>query len=201
MSDYATINDLTQLKRSLTSDEQNRARHLIPVISSLIRYEAKKSGRDFDEMIYQSELVSIVDAFTGDGEDATFTLSNSSQGEVIVTVNGDEWNPNGYTVVGRTLTFSELIPIGEILVMYQYRALADVVRGVVCDIVMRELNTPGNQLPATSYSETAGSVSQSYSLPNSSGSIKLWPSDLKTLGLKRQKIDAIDLMTPRKWRC
>ena len=201
MSDYATINDLTQLKRSLTSDEQNRARHLIPVISSLIRYEAKKSGRDFDEMIYQSELVSIVDAFTGDGEDATFTLSNSSQGEVIVTVNGDEWNPNGYTVVGRTLTFSELIPIGEILVMYQYRALADVVRGVVCDIVMRELNTPGNQLPATSYSETAGSVSQSYSLPNSSGSIKLWPSDLKTLGLKRQKIDAIDLMTPRKWGC
>lgn len=201
MSDYATINDLTQLKRSLTSDEQNRARHLIPVISSLIRYEAKKSGRDFDEMIYQSELVSIVDAFTGDGEDATFTLSNSSQGEVIVTVNGDEWNPNSYTVVGRTLTFSEIIPLGEILVMYQYRALADVVRGVVCDIVMRELNTPGNQLPATSYSETAGSVSQSYSLPNSSGSIKLWPSDLKTLGLKRQKIDAIDLMTPRKWRC
>ena len=201
MSDYATINDLTQLKRSLTSDEQNRARHLIPVISSLIRYEAKKSGRDFDEMIYQSELVSIVDAFTGDGEDATFTLSNSSQGEVIVTVNGDEWNPNGYTVVGRTLTFSEIIPSGEILVMYQYRALADVVRGVVCDIVMRELNTPGNQLPATSYSETAGSVSQSYSLPNSSGSIKLWPSDLKTLGLKRQKIDAIDLMTPRKWGC
>ena len=201
MSDYATINDLTQLKRSLTSDEQNRARHLIPVISSLIRYEAKKSGRDFDEMIYQSELVPIVDAFTGDGEDATFTLSNSSQGEVIVTVNGDEWNPNGYTVVGRTLTFSEIIPLGEILVMYQYRALADVVRGVVCDIVMRELNTPGNQLPATSYSETAGSVSQSYSLPNSSGSIKLWPSDLKTLGLKRQKIDAIDLMTPRKWRC
>lgn len=200
MSDYATINDLTQLKRSLTSDEQNRARHLIPVISSLIRYEAKKSGRDFDEMIYQSELVSIVDAFTGDGEDATFTLSNSSQGEVIVTVNGDEWNPNGYTVVGRTLTFLEIIPLGEILVMYQYRALADVVRGVVCDIVMRELNTPGNQLPATSYSESAGNVSQTYSLPNSSGSIKLWPSDLKTLGLKNQKIDAINLMTPRKCR-
>jgi len=201
MSDYATINDITQLKRSLTSDEQNRARHLIPIISSLIRYEAKKSGRDFDEMIYQSELVSIVDAFIGDGEDATFTLSNFSQGEVVVTVNGEEWNPNGYTIVGRTLTFSGLIPSGEILVMYQYRALADVVRGVVCDIVMRELNTPGNQLPATSYSETAGSVSQSYSLPNSSGSIKLWPSDLKTLGLKRQKIDAIDLMTPRKWGC
>ena len=200
MSDYATINDITQLKRSLTSDEQIRATHLIPIICSLIRWEAKKSGRDFDEMIYQSELVSIVDAFTGDGTKTTFTLSNASQGLVTVTVNGEEWNPNGYTVTGRTLTFSEIIPMGEILVMYQYRALADVVRGVVCDIVIRELNTPGNQLPATSYSESAGNVSQTYSLPNSSGSIKLWPSDLKTLGLKNQKIDAINLMTPRKCR-
>lgn len=201
MSDYATINDITHLKRCLTGEEQSRARHLIPIICSLIRWEAKKSGRDFDEMIYQSELVSCIDAFEGDGEDTTFTLSNAPQGDVLVTVNGDEWNPNGYSIEGRTLTFSGLLPNGEILVAYQYRALADVVRGVVCDIVIRELNTPGNQLPATSYSESAGNVSQTYSLPNSSGSIKLWPSDLKTLGLKNQKIDAIDLMTPRKWRC
>lgn len=72
---------------------------------------------------------------------------------------------------------------------------ANVVKGVVCDAVMREINTPGNMMPATSYSESAGSVSQSYSLPNASGSIKLWPSDLKTLGFKRQQIGALDLMS------
>jgi hypothetical protein len=76
--------------------------------------------------------------------------------------------------------------------------LANIAKGVVCDVVIRELNTPGNQLPATSYSESAGSVSQSYSLPNSSGSVKLWPSDLKALGLKRQQISALNLMKPRK---
>lgn len=70
--------------------------------------------------------------------------------------------------------------------------LAGVAKAVVCDVVMRELNTPGYQLPATSYSESAGSVSQSYSLPNSSGAIKLWPSDEKALGLKTQKIGCID---------
>jgi hypothetical protein len=74
---------------------------------------------------------------------------------------------------------------------------ANVVKGVVCDAVMRELNTPGNMLPATSYSEGAGSVSQSYSLPNSSGSIKLWPSDLKTLGFRKQQIGALNLMPNR----
>lgn len=76
--------------------------------------------------------------------------------------------------------------------------MALITKGVVADVVMRELNTPGNMLPATSYSEGAGGLSQSYSLPNSSGAIRLWPSDLKTLGLKRQKIDTIDLMKPRK---
>lgn len=71
--------------------------------------------------------------------------------------------------------------------------LAAVAKAVTIDVVMRELNTPGTQLPATSYSEAAGGVSQSYSLPNASGRIALWPSDLKALGLRRQKIDAIPL--------
>ena len=128
MSDYATITDILELKRNLTSEEQSRAAKLIPIVCSIIRVSAKKTGRDYDQMI--------------------------------------EADPD----------------------------LANVAKAVVCDVVMRELNTPGNQLPATSYSESAGSVSQSYSLPNSSGSIKLWPSDLKALGLKCQKISSLDLM-------
>lgn len=132
MSDYANVRDIIALKRPLSNDEQLRAESLIPLICSLIRVEAKKSGRDFDQMIAEDPLY------------------------------------------------------------------ADVAKGVVCDVVMRELNTPGNMLPTTSYSEGAGSVSQSFSLPNSSGAIKLWPSDLKALGLKRQKIDALNLMAPRK---
>lgn len=131
-TNYATVADIQSLKRSLTQEEQDRANALIPVISSLIRVEAKKIGKDFDQMI--------------------------------------EETPD----------------------------LSDVAKGVVCDVVMRELNTPGTQLPATSYSEAAGGVSQSYSLPNSSGSIKLWPSDLKTLGLKRQQISALSLMKERR---
>lgn len=134
-ANYATVADIQSLKRSLTQEEQDRANALIPVISSLIRVEAKKIGKDFDQMIVET--------------------------------------PD----------------------------LSDVAKGVVCDVVMRELNTPGTQLPATSYSEAAGGVSQSYSLPNSSGSIKLWPSDLKTLGLKRQQISALSLMKERREWC
>ena len=132
MSDYATVQDIIDLKRNLTADEQTRAGNLIPIISNLIRAEAIKTGRDYDEMIADTPV------------------------------------------------------------------LADVAKSVVCDVVIRELNTPGTQLPATSYSEAAGGVSVSYSTPNSSGAIKLWPSDMKTLGLRRQKIDALDLMKRRE---
>lgn len=195
MSDYATVSDIIELKRPLTNEEQVRATMLIPIICSLIRYEAKKTGRDYDQMIYESELVTVVDTFSGDGAKTIFTLSAIPQGTIFVTVNGTPVSE--YTVENKSLMFT-IAPTGEILVMYEYRALADIAKGVVCDIVMRELNTPGTQLPATSYSEGAGSVSQSFSLPNASGSIKLWPSDMKALGLKRQKLDSLSLMDPAR---
>ena len=72
-------------------------------------------------------------------------------------------------------------------------AFANVAKAVTVDVVMRELNTPGTQVPATQYSESAGSVSTSYSLPNGSGRIALWPSDLKSLGFRRQQIGSLPL--------
>lgn len=129
MADFATVQDIIDLKRSLTSDEQTRADALLPIVSDCIRYEAHKVGKDIDEMIAMDEI------------------------------------------------------------------LENVVKAVTVDVVMRELNTPGVQLPATSYSESAGGVSQSFTLPNASGRIALWPSDLKALGLRRQKIGSISMIT------
>lgn len=71
---------------------------------------------------------------------------------------------------------------------------ANTVKGVTVDIIMRELNTAPSQLPATQYSESAGSISQSFTLPNASGSLNPWPSDLKALGLKRQQIGILNLI-------
>jgi hypothetical protein len=197
MSNYATIQDIVNLKRPLSNDEQTRAGFLIPVICSLIRYEAKKTGRDYDTMIFESELIPVIDVFIGDGVKTSFTLSNTPQSTPEIAVNGVVIAPTDYSITNNVLTFANA-PTGEIWATYDYRALAEVAKAVVCDVVIRELNTPSMQLPATSYSESAGSVSQSYSLPNASGAIKLWDSDKKALGLKRQKIDVIDLMKGKK---
>lgn len=200
MSNYASVADIQTLKRPLTLDEQARAEALLPVVSSLIRYEAKKTGRDFDEMIMRSELCPNVDEFTGDGETLTFNLTYTPRSVVSVSVNGAYLPQDAFAVANNQITFTTA-PEGDVVVLYDYRALAEVACGVCCDVIMRELNTPGNQLPSTSYSESAGNMSQSFSLPNSSGSIKLWPSDLKALGLKRQKVDALDLWTNKGSAC
>ena len=113
----------------------------------------------------------------------------------------------------RTLTAAEqerasaLLPVVSDTIRYEARkvgkdadalvasdpAFANVVKAVTVDVVMRELNTPGTQLPATQYAESAGSVSMSYSIPNGSGRIALWPSDLKSLGFRRQQIGSLPL--------
>ena len=127
MADYATVQDIINLKRPLTAAEQTRAGYLLPVVSDAIRYEAQKVGMDFDTMIVEDPI------------------------------------------------------------------LATVAKAVTVDVVMRELNTPSAQLPATHYTEGAGGINQSYTLPNASGRIALWPSDLKSLGLRRQQIGSLPL--------
>lgn len=189
---YATVTDIIRLKRPLSLDEQSRAAALIPEVSDAIRYEAQKVGKNFDEMVYESELGTQYDVLTGDGDTTEFTLTDTPVGNITVRVGNEICT--SYTINGIDITFDEAPGNNvEIMVSYQYRILLHRAKAVTADVVLRELNTPGNQLPATSYSEGAGSVSQSYSLPNSSGSIKLWPSDLKALGLRRQQLSAIDL--------
>lgn len=190
---YATVTDIIRLKRALSLDEQSRAAALIPEVSDAIRYEAQKVGKNFDDMVFNSALGSQADLLTGDGDTTEFTLSDTPVGNITVSVGNEVCT--AYTINGIDITFDEAPGDGvEIMITYQYRILLHIAKVVTVDVVMRELNTPGAQLPATNYSESAGSISQTFALPNASGRIGLWPSDLKELGLRRQSIGAINLM-------
>lgn len=193
MADYATVADITVLKRALSLEEQRRAAALIPEVCNQIRYEAQKIGKNFDQMVYESELGVQYDVLEGDGYSHEFTLSDKPVSIDRVTVNGLQITD--YTLHDDVITFTDApANEAEIMVVYKYRLLLHIAKTVTVDVVMRELNTPGAQLPTTSYSESAGGISQSFLLPNASGRIALWPSDLKSLGLKKQVIGMIDLM-------
>lgn len=60
MSDYATVQDVIDLWRDLTAEEQERVAKLLPIISDELRYRATLVGRDLDAMIEKTPSLSSV---------------------------------------------------------------------------------------------------------------------------------------------
>ena len=60
MADFATIDDIQNLWRQLTRDEETRAKKLLPIVSDSLRYEANKVGKDLDQMIVNNHVLANV---------------------------------------------------------------------------------------------------------------------------------------------
>ncbi len=67
MADFATVQDVINLYRPLSAEEQTRTANLLPVISDALRVEAQKVGRDLDAMITENlPLANTVKSVTVD---------------------------------------------------------------------------------------------------------------------------------------
>ena len=67
MSDYATVQDVIDLWRPLSNDEQTRAGNLIPLICDAFREEASRVGIDLDARIAtDTSLASVAKTVTVD---------------------------------------------------------------------------------------------------------------------------------------
>lgn len=60
MKSFVTIDDVNLLFRELKLDEQNKAEALLEVVSDSLRQEAKKIGKDLDEMIENGDVLENV---------------------------------------------------------------------------------------------------------------------------------------------
>lgn len=54
---FATLQDVTDIFRPLSTDETIKATALLPIVSDSIRQEAYKVGKDIDKMIENKELL------------------------------------------------------------------------------------------------------------------------------------------------
>ena len=127
MENFATVEDVQTLWRTLKFDEKERAEALLEVVSHSLRVEAKKVGKNLDGLV----------------------LTDPS--------------------------------------------FASVVKSVTVDVVARTLMTSTNQEPMTQFSESAlgYSVSGSYLVPG--GGLFIKDSELKRLGLKKQRYGVMDI--------
>lgn len=127
MTNFATVEDLETLWRSLKFDESNRAEALLGVVSDSLRVEARKVGKELDKMVQESP------------------------------------------------------------------SYANVVKSVTVDVVARTLMTSTDHEPMTQMTESAlgYSFSGSYLVPG--GGLFIKDSELKRLGLKKQRYGVIEL--------
>ncbi|WP_334117444.1 phage Gp19/Gp15/Gp42 family protein [Ligilactobacillus sp.] len=126
MANFATIEDLEKLWRTLKPAERERAEGLLEIVSDSLRVEAGKVGKNLDEMSADSG------------------------------------------------------------------AYASVLKSVTVDVVARTLMTSTDQEPMTQMTESALGYSYSGSFLVPGGGLFIKDTELKRLGLKRQRYGVID---------
>ena len=79
-ANYATVDDVQALWRTLTSEEQTRATKLIGIISACLREEAIKAGKDLNMMIsLDSNLAEVARSVTVDVVARTLMTSTDQE--------------------------------------------------------------------------------------------------------------------------
>lgn len=100
MKTYATIDDVRQLWREMTTEETDKAGYLLKVVSASLRSEAKKVGKDLDAMLEADEDLQIVaKSVTVDVVARTLMTSTNSEPMTQVTESA-----LGYSVTGTYLS-------------------------------------------------------------------------------------------------
>jgi hypothetical protein len=95
MSDYATVQDVIDLWKPLSQDEQTRAAELIPLVDDELRHEAELVGKNLDEMIEADPaLASVAKIVTVDV--VSRILRQSTEGDPMTqesqAANGYSWS-------------------------------------------------------------------------------------------------------------
>lgn len=114
--DYVTLDDITILFRPLTSQEEERAKALLPIVEDSLKMEAMKVNKDLDLMIENGELLPnvlrsvVVDIVARTLMTSTDTepMTQTTQTALGYSFSGTFLNPGG----GLFIKKSELARLG-----------------------------------------------------------------------------------------
>ena len=105
MTNLASVNDVNSLWKPLSHAEQEQVEALLPVVSDSLRQEAKRVGKDLDEMIANGEIlpnvvksvvVDIISRYLDQlSSDNASTLSQESQSALGYSWSGTYVNTGG----------------------------------------------------------------------------------------------------------
>lgn len=79
MADFATVQDITDLWRTLTPEETTRATALLPVVSDSLRVEAERVGKDLDLLAAAPSYANVLKSVVVDIVARTLMTSTNSE--------------------------------------------------------------------------------------------------------------------------
>ncbi len=116
MAPFATLDDLTRLWRPMTIEEQGRAQALLEVVSSSLRVEASKAGKNLDAMVAEStDLAAVAKSVTVDVVARTLMTSTDQEPMTQISQTAGPYSASGTFLVpggGLFIKKSELARLG-----------------------------------------------------------------------------------------
>lgn len=116
MSSYASLEDVTRMWRPLSTEETERAKDLLETISASLRMEAKRVGKDLDDMIDDDEdLEEVARSVTVDVVARTLMTSTDTEPMTQYTESALGYSRSGTFLVpggGLFIKKSELARLG-----------------------------------------------------------------------------------------
>lgn len=79
MADFATVDDVAALWRTLSATEQTRATALLPIVSDSLRVEAERVGKDLDEMAETPSFANVLKSVVVDVIARTLMTSTTNE--------------------------------------------------------------------------------------------------------------------------
>ncbi len=106
MADFATVDDVAALWRTLSATEQTRATALLPIVSDSLRVEAERVGKDLDEMAETPSFANVLKSVVVDV--IARTLMTSTNGEPAIQ--------STESALGYSQTATFLVPGGGLFI-------------------------------------------------------------------------------------
>ena len=116
MAAFATVDDLTTLWRTMTTEEQGRAAALLNLVSASLRMEARRVGKDLDRMVQDDDdLADVAKSVTVDVVARTLMTSTDQEPMTQVSQTAGPYSATGTFLVpggGLFIKRSELARLG-----------------------------------------------------------------------------------------
>ena len=107
MSNYATVQDIINMKRALTAAEIERAEYIIPLVSASLRLKAKELGKDLDSMVESEEDLALV---------AKSVVVDVTMRELLTSTTDEPMTQVTQSALGYSMQGSYLVPGGGLFI-------------------------------------------------------------------------------------